>query len=273
MSNVSKRADNNEAVTKVGGDFDYLAEVLGDEAVETGMEEMQEYRIVPRVKIVQAMSANDLKKATGEGYVILSPSNDVIAADDESFKFTPIKPFTEFCKWSDRKDPSSPMIMQRTYDKASEVAACARDPERREEVYGEKGEFKARYVEHICFVGIIYDHEHPLHGTPMILSFEKGEFGTGRRFVSSMAMRKMKGKQIPTWLQVWEFTPGFRDQGDKKWFGLDFAPAEIPVVAQEDLAFMKALFQELNQDIKDDRLRVDRTEEDPVEDLAAAEDM
>ena len=273
MAAKRDRTEPSTEVTKVVPDF--LMSL--PDSTETGLEDMQEYRLLSRIKVIQAMSDEGLKdQFGGEGSVVVVPAREALAGKREPFLFVPIFGFTEFCKWSDRKDKGSNAIVDRTFNKDSELAARARDPEKRFEGYGDlkdgKPVYQFRYVEHLNFAGLVYEQDHPLYGTPVVLSYQRGEFQTGRGFITAMGLRRRNGRQVPMWAQVWQLHSEFRDQGDRKWWGLDHSNPEQPYILEDEVESFHALYKELKADFEQQRIRVDRTEDDP-EDVAMTDDM
>ena len=255
-------SDRNEnSITKVGEEYNFLAEFQDADA---SVEGLTEYRILPRIKVIQAMSDGELKKTYGEGSAILSPGNAMICDSESSFLFVPVFFFVEFCLWSDRRDNSSQNILERTFDANSELASRSRDADRRSEQY-EGGPptkpFTRRYVEHLNFAGMIYG-DHDLQNTPCVLQFARGEFGKGRAFINSIMLRKVNGQVAPLWSQVWRFTPGLRNGDEGDWYGLDFSAPEVPFIQRNEVDAFRGLHTELKTDFDAKRLGVDMTEEE-----------
>jgi len=251
---MSKRNDDPNELVHVGGAPNWLTEYQTE---DKSVEDLAEYRILSRLKIVQSMSAEELKESFGEGSIIISPGNVMIAPKKEGVLFVPVFFFTEFCLWGDRKDKIGPTIRDRSFDKAGDLARCARDPEKREEEY--EGGFIARYVEHLNFAGFIYG-EHVQKGTACVLSFSRGEFGTGRNFINSITLRKVGGNTAPLWSQVWQMQTSFRDQGDKKWYGIEMShpPEGTPAfIAKDEVEFFLGEHMSCKEDFEKSKLLVD----------------
>jgi hypothetical protein len=284
-------ADRNDtAIKKV--DPGFLAQYA---EAPTGMEAMDEYRVLPRLKLIQGMTAKELKDRFGEGTALVRPGDLVLAKPDEegpegSFCFVPLMFFAEFCKWSDLKDNESPNVIERSFDVQSELKAKADDAEQRFEVYegdenkNEKQQRKYRYVHHLRFPGIIYG-DHPLSGTVAVLSFERGEFMNGKNFINAVKMRKQKidvegeGARmitVPLWCQVWAFSIGWRPREEGGgWWGFDFAPPDPDkhgcggLIDSDEAESFQAMFEEYSELHRQDRLRVD---DDDAEGGATDED-
>ncbi len=269
-----------------------LANYLEAEAAEdTSLDATKEYRILPRIKVIQSTASGDLKKNFDEGDVIFSPSNVLVAkvvkAEQRSetpFMFVPVYFFVEFMKMSDLKDKGSPTVVARTFDPATDIARRARDNEKRYEGYGEKKkdgfQYTYRYVEALNFPGLIYGpNDHPLKGETCVLQYARGEFSQGKAFISAVNMRKidpMKPAKMPLWAQVWQFSSGYRDKGeDKKWWGLDHSVAEdasLRQIKQEEVELFKSTHAELKAAHEANKLRVDQSDRDEeAEDVAKEE--
>lgn len=198
---------------------------------DKSLEALQEYVIVPFVKVIQGMTDQDLKDQFGEGAAILRPGDVKIGDRKLPFLFVPLFFYTVFRKWADRLDKDQ-MIVASTYDPESETAKRSRDPELWEEAYENDEDKKYRYVEHLCFIGIIYDGEQA--GERCLISFQKGDFKVGRGFASGAQMRKVvvndetkEKAQVPLWAQVWQMKTSLRESKGNKWWGLDpCAPPE-----------------------------------------------
>lgn len=263
------------AVNAPAGVPDYLR---GHE--DDSLESMKEYRVLPRLKVIQGTSHADLLKIFDVGDIVLSPGNAIVATVDKKRQLSKVPFFmtfsyffVEFCKWSDIDDKSSATILERSFDASSEIAKRAKDPKKRFEPYGGSGEnhpFEARYVEHLNFAGFIYGDDHPFKGEMCVQSFNRGEFGTGTRFINVATLRK-----APLWSQVWKASVGFRDKGPKnKWWGIDFSIPEQddgvqPLISESEVEFFKEASAEMKRlhearkIIVDHEGTDDRDKEDP----------
>lgn len=269
MAKAKERTENQ--VQKVTG-----VEALMQYEEDNSLQSLQEYVIVPFLKIIQGMSEQDLKDKFGEGSAIVRPGDIKIADKTLKFLFVPLFFFTMFRQWADRTDTQ--MIIESTYDPNSSLAKAARDSERREQVYEEdidkdpKKQRKYRFVEHLCFVGLIYDGE--LSGERCMISFQKGDFRVGRAFASGAQMRKViiddKGtkQQVPLWAQVWEMGVSLRDRNGNKWWGFD--PVNPPegieaIISPDDFTAHHEAYEELAKAHASNKLRVDGDDSDPDE--------
>jgi len=263
---MAKRTESN--VQKVVG----VQDLMKYEA-DKSLEKLQEYVVVPFVKLIQGMSEQALKDKFGEGSAVVRPGDVKIAGKGEKFLFVPLFFFTMFRQWADRKD--SQMIVESTYDPNSSVAKASRDNDRRIQVYEEdkdkdpKLQRVYRFVEHLCFIGLIYDGD--LAGTRCLISFQKGDFRVGRAFASGAQMRKIEiegeKQQVPLWAQVWEM--GVSHHGtENKWWGFD--PSNPPegisaTILPEEYEEHHAAYEELAKAHAANMIRVDGDDSDPDE--------
>ena len=263
MTPTDRNSDPKEIVAVGGSVPSWLTEMSQEDTSTAGM---SEHRILPRLKIIQAMSDQGLKDEFGEGAVIISPGNGMVCDKKGYFDVTPLFYFNEFIQWSDRNDSGSGAILDRTFDPSSPLAAKCRDMERRMEDY-EGGQ--ASNQEHLNFVCLIQSG--PMEGQVVVLSFTKGEFQKGREFISGIHLRRMGTTQVPIYLHLWRFTPSFRERGSKKWFGLDYLNPDGPLYVgdnlenQEVAEAMKQMHEELKKDYDAKRLGADYSEADASE--------
>lgn len=268
---MAKRTEKNTDITRIEATSAALGAFVDDDASLSGL---AEYTTLPRLKIIQAMSDEALKDMFGEGGVVIRPGDALVAEKAKGFEFVPLAFYAEFAKWSDRRDKESDMIVQRSYDPTSEIAKRAKDKDARFEIYeGHEGkkeadQYKYRYIHHLNFPGFIYG-DHPLAGTQVVLTFSKGEYGTGSRLINAMQLRRMdvegESKRVPLWAQVWEFTSALRVRGENKWHGLDYQPAENPMILTEQIEQFREAHLSLTEMIEQKRLVTDHGEEDAEE--------
>lgn len=279
--NGAKKASRNEtAINKVDGiDPNYLQKYVQE---DTSLDSLKEHRVVPRLKIIQATSDTELKKTFGEGTVIVRPGDAIICKyekEPEFFHFVPLFFFVEFAKWADIRVSTGQMILERSHDPTSQLAVKAKDFKKRNELYDnheqlpENERHYYRYVEHLRFIGLIYG-DHPLVGTPVTLSFERGEWGQGKNFISAVTLRRQTVDgtpvAIPLWAQVWKLMPKFREpDASRKWYGFGFEPAEQSIVTQDEAETMLALHKEFKDLFEQSRLTVqDEATESTVDEAA-----
>ena len=265
------------AIKKVDVNPDYLAKYIEQ---DDSLDGLKEYRVVPRFKIIQATTDTDLKKNFGEGSVIIRPGDAMICKFEEepkSFNFVPLFFFAEWAKWRDLKGTGS-MILDRSHDPTSELAIKSKTANTRRELYNghenyeEKDKLYNSYVEHLRFIGVIYG-DHPLVGTPVTLSFERGEWGQGKNFISAVSLRRQiiesKFIAVPLWAQVWKLnTIHHAPDQTRKWYGFQFEAAEPSIILPEEAEAMQALHVEFKELFEKSRLMV-QDEESESPDVAS----
>lgn len=285
---MSKRREEPAEITKVAPSW-----LTDAAATDDSLANLERHRVLPRIKITQGLTDDDLKTMVGgEGVACLPGPGTIICTrpdiDEDGIhkvRMVILFSFTEYCLWSDRRDNNSANILDRTFDPASEIAKRAADKDAREEEYegGPKGKpFKRRYVEHLNYACMVYDDDHPCYGQELIMSFERGEYYQGVNFANAIMQRRIPGtsKIAPLWSQVWEMSVGAHKNRDgNRWWGFDFnSPADVEerFIRQEDAAPFKAAHEKLKADFANKLIGVDRDDLDEdaaVEDLADAEDM
>lgn len=268
------RTEESTDITRVNPSF--LAEYAEQ---DDSLALMGGYRIIPRIKVIQGQTSQDLKKQFGEGSAILRPGDSLVAKQDQSFLFNPYVFIPEFCKWADRKDPEQRVIIDRSYDPTSALAkrATSKNPDDRIELYpgdeklNEKDKKYFKWVEHLNFIGAIYG-EHELAGQIIAISFSRGEYMQGKAFINACMRRTIvtelsngqrKKIQAPLWSQIWQITPAqgqSRIKSKGSWFGLDYKAPEgdiNPFVTVEEAKVLRETYNELKRDQQENRLRVD----------------
>jgi hypothetical protein len=228
----------------------WLAELANEQ--DDSMAGTDGYVSVPRVKIVQSMTKEELKDLYGEGTVVILPGDAVLSKKSrdgsDGFEFTPVFFWVEFQVWSDRSDTTSPMIRDRSFSETSEIAIRSRDPKTRIEPYGpphpnKAGEllYKLRYIEALNFIIVLQSGEYK--GMSVGISFQRGEFATGKRLISLARMRVVNGKRVPLWAGRYFACSQLRERGDKKWYGLSIKNADSPFISQIEMPVMKGAFE------------------------------
>jgi hypothetical protein len=252
---MAKRTETS--VVKVGEAPAYLAALAKE---DKSFVNMQEYRILPRLRLIQALSPDDIKEELGEGSAGLFPGNTMVATQGTPFLFIPAFFYTEYVVWNDRDDNSKPAIFARTFDKASDIALKAQNADARTEVY--EGNFKRTYSAQLTFPGLIYG-DHPMRGTACSIVFARGEFTQGRNFCNATMMRRIGDSIAPLWTQVWEFIPAkHKNKKNQSWYGLDFRNPPEPFIPEDMVDQMRSLHSELSELFDQQRLAVDMSDAD-----------
>lgn len=274
-----KTSRTDTSIEKVPVNPDYLAKYVED---DSSLDDLREHRVVPRFKIIQATTEEELKANFGEGSAIIRPGDVMICkhnAEPKSFDFVPLFFFVEWAKWRDLKG-NGPMILDRSHDPTSELATKAKNADTRKELYDGHENLKETerlynsYVEHIRFIGVIYG-EHPLTGTPVTLSFERGEWGQGKNFISAVSLRRQvineTPQPIPLWAQVWRLqTVHHAPDATRKWYGFKFEAAEPSIIQSDEAEAMRALHNEFKELFAKQRLMVQDEEIVNEDDAAVA---
>lgn len=265
----------SQEITKIAGtNANFLAQYQDD----TSLQAMEQFMIVPRLKIIQAMTATDLKTQFGEGSVIVRPGDTLVwkFPEDPPFIFNPHFFYTEYCEWSDRRDNENPAIRRRTFDPTHEIARRSQDKNLRFKVYegdeklDPQKQKKIRYVQHFVWLGQIYG-DHALADTCVAMSMEKGEHTQGRNFISAIQMRRMEvgGEgtptervRVPLWAQLWALKPALRESESNKWFGFDFSPPDRTIILPEEADACRAGHLKLSKLHEENKIRVDHGDND-----------
>jgi hypothetical protein len=284
MAKSNRMDDATKGIVKVPG---VTGGLLAKYQEDTSLDLLQQYVIVPRLKIIQAMTDQALKDKIGnDGTVCITVGEaSLVAKKGEPFLFQPRFFYNEWAKWADRNDKDSNRIVERSYDPTSELAKRAADSNRRYEEYPDQGNkpadkrMKWTYVHHFVWVGVVYG-SHPLAGTEVVMSMERGEFGNGRQFITAIASRRhmpdgtTEKMKVPLWAQVWELKSALRDKSQGKWWGYDFgAPTTegvAPMIPDSEFELAHAEFLRLSQLHEQNRLRADHGEGDETEPQPAA---
>ncbi len=280
MSKEEKQSRTETSINKVPVNPDFLAQYVKE---DTSLDLLKEHRVVPRFKLIQATTDEDLKSSFGEGSVIVRPGDALICKyEGDGFNFVPLFFFLEWAKWRDLKG-NGPMIMDRSHEASSDIAIRSKDAKTRKELYpgmenviDEAQKMYFQYVEHIRFIGVIYG-DHPLVGQPVTLSFERGEWIQGKNFISAVAMRRQlvgegddkESVQVPLWAQVWKLNSVHHTpDATRKWYGFGFEAAEQAIIQPDEAVAMQALHIEYKDLFKKQRLSVSDDEQESTTEAA-----
>lgn len=225
------------------------------ENVPMGTEQLSEYMIPSFLRIVQGLSAREIKEQFDEGDVILQPDKIGIYSKDhpDPVPFTPLLFYTEYCVWNPLKTKGQlPFIRERSTDPNSEIAQKARNPDQRNEPCPEMPSENLRYVEHLNFLVQLRVPNAPV--LPVIMSFVVGEHMTGRKFANLICSRNQ-----PLYACVFQFTTSLRSnkQGNS-WFGFDIVNHPTnPWVTEEEFNLLKLQHIGLIQKLRGGNLKAD----------------
>ena len=280
----AKRTDTD--IEKVNANPNFLDQYTEE---DTSLDALKEHRTVPRFKVIQPTTEEELKNKFGTGSAIVRPGDTMVCKHSgnqniealESFDFVPLFFFVEWAKWRDLKGTGD-MVLDRSFDPASDVATRSKNKDTRKELYSghealdDKEKCYFQYVEHLRFLGVIYG-EHPLAGTPVTLSFERGEWGQGKNFISAVSLRRRQtvdeetgakvAKPIPLWSQVWRMKTVYHNPDAlRKWYGFAFEAAPESIIKPQEAAAMFGLHKEFKELFEASRLSVqDDQQESPDE--------
>lgn len=238
------------------------AEVDGEDST---LSEIKKKTIVPIAAIVHGTHPDEIINAYGLGSICIPSLGDagLLAKNDSFIDLVCVFYYTEFIKWADNKDPDA-SIVGRSLDPLSEIAQRALDPNLRIEKY-QDGKYSYNYVEHLNYV-VTTTSDHPLHGTPFIISMKKAEAKNGVKFNSAIAGRRISipvenketgevevKRVIPKlFTQIWRFGVATRTGDGNKWYGYTFnAPnpghQEGNYVPPKEIPFYRKLHEEFKK--------------------------
>lgn len=262
----------------------------GEVAVQ--QDELLEYAVPNRMKIIQAMTSGELKKEFNPGDLVLTPSNSLVSpigADKETggdFVLTPLYYWKEYCLWNDYKlnsDENQDTVIARSTDPNGDLAAVLKDKDWTKRViphpdaeHAAEG-MVATYVEHINILFCIKSGE--CAGELAINSFCKGNYMEGKAFLGKLSSKASKG--FP--MYACNFKANVFSKPNKK-HADTFALAikEVPLdgdvprlVPAEEFGMLKEMAQEAKSRFEEGQLIVDHDseKEDTVKDtLSGNED-
>lgn len=165
--------------------------------VGVGTEDMQEYVSVPRLKIVQKQSSEELQNEFPVGTVLMSPVN-VIAApmpDNKGEEPVPLEviPLYFYPEWVTWNHISTRGVLNsiryRTTSPNDPIVEKSRNPGLREEPAPDDRSNVLRHVEHLNFVCKIVG-DSPIAGETVVVSFSRGSHADGRKFSTLIRMRR-----------------------------------------------------------------------------------
>lgn len=235
-----------------------------------GTEELVQFIVPPRLKIVQPLSDAILRETFNPGDVIAQPQGLLVAEmpydgtkatnQGTPFHFVPLFFYVEWCVWDDIKNKGTGKpVLERTLDPSSQIAAFAKNPNLWEQPHPENEKWKLRYVEHLNFVISLVNH--PLAGQPMIVSFFRGEHKSGSNLALLARMRK-----APLFGCQFEARCHFRSNSQGDWFGLDITNPSAGTVqpfvqSEQEFANNRQLHEQLKTAHESSLLRADYSED------------
>lgn len=214
--------------------------------VDLGVDDLSQFIIPPRVKIVQKQSSDDILEHFGAGDVIIVPQQELVAAKEQRLIVVPIFFYPEWVTINPLQLKGQlNMIRQRTLDPKDPLVEKCRDPERWEEECPEDPKYNVRHTEMLNFVCVVEGHE-GLGYTPIVFSFSRAEHRTGSTFASKIKMR-----HGPICGCRFVLSTSQRSNTQGQWYGFDISnPGEEeggPWVSDPQ---MYELFKQLHEDYK-----------------------
>jgi hypothetical protein len=262
----------DEQLTTVvgGGDIAWLA---GEAAVDTSLDHVRKYRKIPTVRIIQGLTKKEIKNRVGmDGTLYMNPGEIPFSGPEVWLKCVPLFSCTEFRKYSDRDEPDSMPVLERSWEENSELARTCRDFDKNSEPYGnlnDKGQqpYRYKYSEVMIYFCTVYDKAHPQYGNLFAIEFQQGSFYVGRNFASSTCSRLIQGKPAPLWAQIWEFQSQLVERkGNEYWVILPRNPEDGSLyIDQTEGADYKAMYSALKEDYDSKAIIVEGTEDAPEE--------
>lgn len=204
-----------------------------------GFEGLDKYRIVPRMRIVQQQSKDELREVAGEGGVILRPDNLPVFTQGESVIAVPVFIFTTYEKWRDANDPEEGLVLAVSTDPASDLARRAQDASKWSEAYSDGSGLHYKYVESIN--AVLHLTTGPAAGRTAILSFNITAFPIGKQLVSMLRSRK-----VALYANRVEIGTTKRTKGRNSWWTPTINnPADGPFVSEEIFREMQGYHAEM----------------------------
>lgn len=251
----------SSAIKKVDPAALAVPDFLKEEEIQ-GLDDLKQFVRPPTLKIVQKSSDSSLLDKFDRGDCIILPSQLLLTAhnsgEPDSFLFVPLFFYAEWCTWTPfTQRGNMPAVIERSLDCNGALAAKAKNPKTRNESSNYEGTpVEVRHVEHLNFVITLYDHQ--FAGEPMVMSFSKGEWGTGSTFSSLIKMRKASLFSCVFQASVCA-DPRKNSKGE--WFGYNISNPDpsrgSPWVSAEENETFKTLFAEISEHHKAGILRTD----------------
>lgn len=259
-----KSSSTSTALTAPGANSNSNLPAYLQDMESTGLEEAAQYIQPGRLKIIQKTTKAPLGDKFNPGTVVLQPTGMLLAempydgakADEESFEAFSFVPLLFYPEWlTTNKHGVDPFIVDRSDDPRSELARKAKTKNLRKETIDGK---EVRHVEVLNFL-IRLDHPE-FCDLPSVITFSKGEHGTGSTFITQMRMRR-----APIWSMRFSCTVGKRTNDDGDWYGFNIeSHAEQPLIEEAHVPGFKTLHEELVAARQASRIKVDHEDADPT---------
>ena len=237
-------------IVEVDPEFAFLTEYLEE---DNSLDNLQQYRRPPILKVIQGLTSDDLKLGRPNGTVIKLPGAETICKFGDSFKVVPVFSFTEYQLRRDRNDKSGGRVIERSFDPGSGLAMMCKGLKTKKE-----GEYEHAFKEVLCFAILIYaETEKTEELEPALVTFMGGDFTTGTNWAGMISSRRIGGKPAPLWSQVWEASVHKQPGKKGDWMQLGFSnPESGPYITQEEAPLFRELHLRLAEEFKEKRIIV-----------------
>lgn len=159
----------------------FLAPVEGQKQV--GAEQTRNYIRPSFLKIVQAMTDQNLKEQFGEGSLISTPENILVCKKDTPVFFVPLLFYTEYRRQYPIDAPE--YITERTTNPEDDLAVKARSRRKEDRMFDDGSEA----TEALNFMILLLNHE--LSGKSLVLSCSGGSWTEGASLCSLISSRNV----------------------------------------------------------------------------------
>ena len=238
--------------------------LVGTPKEDWGTEDLGQYIVPPRIKVVQALSSEELTEPFDIGDCVIVPQKVKICAKNEKFHFTPIYFFPEWVVWNPLAMKGSlPAIRERSIDPASPIRRCATDPNLWTQKCPENQQEEIRFCEHLNFVLLIHDVP-SLQNMPIVVSFARSEHKSGTNLSALIQMRR-----APIYACRFQGEICHRKNNMGNWWGVEPGnPEDTPFVSEAEFTAYKELHQTYKEAHEKSQIQVDYGDdkEDPVKD-------
>lgn len=241
--------------------------------VDSGIEELNNFIIPPRLKVVQPTSK--VPEGIMPGDVLLMPQGlkviglsinekGFVGRTSDKVIFTPLFFFPEWVAWNPLEvKGQEPAVIASSYDRGSDIAMRARDPKMRKQPHptakrNDGSAAQISYVEHLNFIVLL--HSEGFNVIPALMSFSRSEHRHGTNFAALIKMR-----QAPLYACKFAFNVGYRENDKGRWYGLDITnPTEEqgPWVSEEMFHVTQRHYEELKKAHEANSIRVDHDFDD-----------
>jgi hypothetical protein len=203
------------------------------EGMSTGLDEVQKFMQVPRIKHVQNNAKSPYKELFKGGELAAVPLMQSITngpADPKkpAYHFVPLHFFVEYITWNPYGAGGN-AIRARSFEPDSEIAIKSRDGDKRKEPCHDFPQKDGKpqlikHLTHMVWVVLILE-PNPLAGIPIAMNFSSGEYKAGSAFSTLIGQRNPLGtprdQRIP--LFGMQFAAYVRERKNQQgeWYGTD----------------------------------------------------